>query len=114
MKTFNDIINDKTDDALNENSDGNYMVISNVKQLLRAAQYLNEKIKLGDDVEGWVVDKLAKASNDIHIIHEFYMNLGHTIKTFKEVVNPGNYEEEIEIQEPQKELVALPKNDIQI
>lgn len=41
------------------------------------------------------------------------MNLGHTIKTFKEVVNPGNYEEK-EIQEPQDEMIALPKSDVQI
>lgn len=52
MKTFDDILNEKTDEFVNENSDGNYMVISNIKQLLRAAQYLNDKIKLGDDVEG--------------------------------------------------------------
>lgn len=101
MKTFEDMIN--------ENSDGNYMVISNINQLLRAAQYLSEKIKLGDDVEGWVVDKLAKATNDIHIIHEFYKNLGHTIKTFKEVVNPGNYDDIKTVEPPTTPQLSLPR-----
>ena len=65
---------------MNESTDGSYMTVSNVQTILRAAQYLSEKIKEDTALEGWVIDKLAKASGDLWDVHEFYMNLGKTEK----------------------------------
>lgn len=46
----------------------------NTKNILRSAQYLEEKMKHEGDVEGWVVDYLSRANVLLEQVHQYYMN----------------------------------------
>ena len=48
------------------------MAIADLKQLAEQAAELAEKIKPGDELEGWVQSKITKASDYIQALHKYY------------------------------------------
>lgn len=65
---------------INESQDGEYMTQSNIQNILRSAQYLEEKFKNETEFEDWIKDHISKVDQYLTDIHNFYKNGGETKK----------------------------------
>jgi hypothetical protein len=79
---------------INECKDGEYMIKSNIKSILRSAQYLSEKIENETEFEDWVKDHISRTEQFLSDIHDFYKNKLND-KNYHEIVNFEKFNESI-------------------
>ena len=53
-------------------TDGNYMSVQNIKEILSMASFLSSKIQKGDQMEDWVEDKISASRQMLNDLVRFY------------------------------------------